>query len=69
MGNPLFNQFGGHNNGLLQFINEVNEFQRTFKGDPKQEVQNLLNSGKLSQEQFNQFAQMANQIMAFMPKQ
>lgn len=68
MGNPLFGQFGGQNDGLLQFINEVNEFQRTFKGNPKQEVQNLLNSGRLTQEQFNQFAQVASQIMAFMPK-
>lgn len=68
MGNPLFGQFGGQNDGLLQFINEVNEFQRTFKGNPKQEVQNLLNSGRLTQEQFNQFAQVANQIMAIMPK-
>ena len=68
MANPLFNQFGGQNNALLQFINKVNEFQRTFKGDPKQEVQNLLNSGKITQAQFNQFAQMANQILALMPK-
>lgn len=68
MSNPLFGQFGGQNNGLAQFIDEVNEFKRTFNGDPKQEVQNLLNSGKITQEQFNQFAQMANQIMSLMPK-
>lgn len=68
MANPLFGQFGGQNNDILQFINEVNQFKRTFRGDARQEVQNLLNSGQLTQEQFNQFAQMANQIMAMMPK-
>lgn len=68
MANPLFNQFGGNDNGIFQIIKEVNEFQKTFRGDPKQEVQNLLNSGKLSQGQFNQFAQIANQILALMPK-
>ena len=68
MGNPLFGQFGGQNDGLMRFINELNEFKRTFSGDPKQEVQNLLSSGRLTQEQFNELAQMANQIMAIMPK-
>ncbi len=66
MANPLFNQFG--NNGIMQFINEVQSFQKTFKGNPQEEVQKLLDSGKLSQAQFNQLAQMANQIMPFMPK-
>lgn len=70
MANPLFNTFGAKpmDNGIQQFINEVRNFERTFKGNPKQEVQQMLNSGKLSQQQFNQYAQMANQIMAMMPK-
>lgn len=69
MANPLFNQLGSKptNNGLAQFMAEVKQFQQTFQGDPRQEVQNLLNSGKMSQAQFNQYAQMANQIMAMMP--
>lgn len=70
MANELFNQFGNQqpNNGIAQFISDVQNFQKTFKGNPEEEVKKLLNSGQISQQQFNQFAQIANQIMAFMPK-
>lgn len=69
MANPLYSDFGKNNqNGLPAIVGQVQEMMRTFKGNPKEEVQRLLNSGQLSQQQFNQFAQIANQIMAFMPK-
>ncbi len=57
MSNPLFNQF--QNNGLIQ---RFQQFQRMFKGDPRQQVQQLLNSGRVSQTQYNQAVQMANQL-------
>lgn len=68
MANPIFNEIGNNqaNNGISQFINEVKNFQKTFNGNPKQEVQKMLNSGAMSQAQFNQYAQMANQIMQLM---
>lgn len=70
MANELFNQFGNQqpNNDVLQFIADVQNFQKTFTGNPEEEVKKLLNSGRISQQQFNQFAQIANQLMAFMPK-
>lgn len=70
MSNPLFEQLGGQmpNNNIMQIINEIQNFQKTFKGNPKEEVKKLLNSGQISQQQFNEFAQIANQLMAFMPK-
>lgn len=58
--NPLFNMFGNQqgpfNNNV---INQFNQFRSTFQGDPKQKVQDLLNSGQMSQEQFNQLSSMA----------
>lgn len=61
--NPLFNMFGNQSNGsfsnMANVINQFNQFQSTFQGDPKQQVQNLLNSGQMSQEQFNQLSSMA----------
>ena len=69
MANPLYDSFGKNNifnNELSGFINQVKEMQKSFKGDPKEEVQKLLNSGQISQQQFNQYSQMANQIMSFM---
>lgn len=64
MSNSLFNTYGG-NNGMAQIINQVNSFKNTFKGDPKAEVQKLMQSGQLSQEQFNQYAQMANELIKY----
>lgn len=58
MSNPLFNQYG--NNSYSNVIQRFNQFKQTFHGDPKQQVQNLLNSGKVSQQQYNQAVQMAN---------
>jgi hypothetical protein len=56
--NPLFQQYGNQNNMLQQFM----QFKQTFNGDPKQTVQQLLSSGKMSQSQFNQLAQQASQL-------
>lgn len=55
---PQFQQNGSANNLLTQF----NQFKSIFNGDPEQQVKQLINSGKMSQEQFNQLAQMANQL-------
>jgi hypothetical protein len=63
MANPLFNQFGNRPNNLMaEFMSDFNRLKQTIK-DPKQEVQNLLNSGQMSQNDFNRLSQMANQIM------
>jgi hypothetical protein len=63
MANPLFNQFGNNqNNPMSQFVSDFNRLKQTIK-DPKQEVQNLLNSGQMSQQDFNRLSQMANQLI------
>lgn len=63
MMNPLFNMFGNQPNGPFNNMNNVidqfNQFQSTFQGDPKQKVQELLNSGQMTQNQFNQLSSMA----------
>ncbi len=56
--NPLFNQLNQNNNIISQF----NQFRQNFQGDPQQAVQNLLNSGRVSQEQYNQAVNKANQL-------
>lgn len=58
MSNPLFNQYGNQNNILQQF----NQFRNNFRGDPKQQIQQLMNSGKITQEQYNQAVQKANML-------
>ena len=53
------NPFYMMQNGLMQ---RFQQFQRTITGDPRQQVQQLLNSGRVNQTQYNQAVQMANQL-------
>lgn len=66
MGNSLFNILGGQSGGNMQpmfnMISKFNQFKNSFQGDARQEVQNLLNSGRMSQQQFNQLQSMAQQF-------
>lgn len=59
MSNPLYNQFGGNQNNILQ---RFNQFRNSFRGDPKEQIQQMLNSGKITQEQYNQAVQKANML-------
>ena len=61
MNNPLFNMMGGMNpmNMLMQ---RLQQFRQMFTGDPRQQIQQLMNSGKVSQETYNQAYQQAQQI-------
>lgn len=65
MANELFNKFGNQNN-LMNVANSVKEFAKTIQGNPKSMVEQLLASGQMSQAQFNQYSQMAQQILPFM---
>jgi hypothetical protein len=47
---------------MQNLLSQFNQFRNTFRGDPKQQVQQLLNSGKMTQAQFNKLKQMADQI-------
>ena len=44
----------------------IQQFQRTFTGNPQQQVQQLLNSGKITQQQYQQAYQMAQQLQRMM---
>ena len=47
---------------MQQFQAFVNNFQKMQK-DPRQAVQELLNSGQMTQAQYNNLSQMASQIL------
>jgi hypothetical protein len=49
-------------NNAFQLIQQFQQFRRNFKGDPRQQVQDLLNSGKMTQEQLDQCTSMAQQL-------
>lgn len=66
MANSLFNQFGVQNNQLEQLAQQAREFQKQFKGSPRQEVERLLQTGAMSQQDFNRYSQIAQQVVQMM---
>ena len=65
MSNPFFGALGG-GNGFMQMMQQFQQFKANFQGDPKAEVQKLLQSGKISQPQLNQLQAMAQQFQQFL---
>lgn len=73
MANPFFNRFcnngsapSGPLGNTMNLMSKFNEFKANFQGNPQEQVQQLLNSGKMSQEQFNQLSNMAKQFQSMM---
>ena len=66
MSNPLFNIFG-NNNQFGNLIKQAQEFKRQFANiNPRAEVERLLNSGEMSQQQFKEYSQIAQQVAQMM---
>jgi hypothetical protein len=65
MSNPIFNALGGNmmpgNNMLSQF----SQFREQMQGkNPQEEINKLLRSGAINQQQLNQAQQMAQQMQS-----
>lgn len=58
MSNPLYQQMNQPGNIFQRF----QQFQQMFKGDPRQQVQQLLNSGRVTQAQYDQAVKMATEF-------
>ena len=71
MANPFFKAMGGGQmpgpmGQFQQLMQQFNQFRANFQGDPKSEVEKLLQSGKISQNQLNQIQTMAKQFESFL---
>lgn len=64
MANPLFQALGGNQNAVNPIVQQIMGFKNQFQGDPQQKVQELLNSGKMTQEQCNSLMQQAQTILS-----
>lgn len=51
---------------MMNFMKQLNQLQQTFSGNPQQTVQQLLQSGKVSQDTYNQKYQLAQQIYSML---
>ena len=71
MTNPFMAALGGGQmpgpvGQFQRMMQQFQQFKANFQGDPQQEVQKLLQSGKMSQEQLNQLQQMAKRFQNLM---
>lgn len=62
MPNKLFTMLNNPFGNMTNVLNQFNQFRSQFNGNPEQQVKQMLASGKMTQEQFNQLSQMANQL-------
>lgn len=67
MSNPIFEMLGRRaqapvqpQNGIMQ---QLINFSRTVQGNPEQIVRGLISSGRMSQQQFDQFSQIARNVL------
>lgn len=71
MPNPIQQKFGngggsGPFGNMQNMMQQFNQFRSQFQGDPRAQVQQLLDSGKMTQEQFNKLSNLANQFQNMM---
>jgi hypothetical protein len=66
MPNNLYNAMGGQNNPFEQLAQQARDFRKQFSGNPRQEVERLLQTGAMSQQDFNRYSQIAQQVAQFM---
>lgn len=58
----MFNPFAN----MIQTMQQFRQFKENFQGDPKEQVQQMLNSGQITQEQLNQIMPIAQQMYGMM---
>lgn len=78
MSNPLFNALGGGSNPIQSLISQINQIRNNpmqffaskrlnvpenISNDPQAIVQHLLNTGQMTQAQYNKLQSQINQIM------
>lgn len=66
MGNAsnVINSLGG----VTQMMQQFNQFKNGLQGDPRMQVQNLLNSGQMNQNQYSQLLSLAQTLSQIMPR-
>ena len=63
MANNLYQSLNGQQtNPMAQLVADAKKLRQTIQ-NPRAEVERLLQTGQMSQAQFNQFSQIAQQIV------
>lgn len=67
----LYQELAGQNKQRApsnNFFGRLSQFAQTFKGNPKEQVEQILKSGSISQEQYNNAVNQANMIYGILNK-
>lgn len=66
--NPLFQIMmqNGANNGFAAMLQRFQQFKNGFSGNAEQTVRQMLQSGRISQEQYNNAVKVAQQFRNMM---
>lgn len=59
MSNPLYEAMNNNQNDI---VHRFQQFKQSFKGNPQQQIQQMLNSGRITQQQYNQAVQKAQTL-------
>ena len=63
MSNPLFSALGGQQmNPMTQLVADARKLRQTMQ-NPRAEVERLVQTGQMSQQDFNRYSQIAQQIV------
>lgn len=64
MNNQIFNAMMQSTpmGNVQNLLNQYRQFRNSFQGDPQQKVQEMLNSGQITQAQVDQARNMATQF-------
>lgn len=65
MASSLYNQMNQNNGGPLGFFQALQQL-KAQGGDPNQRIQQMLNSGQITQEQYNAAVAKAEQLKQFL---
>ena len=64
--NPLYQMMMNKQPQGNDILSRFRQFQQNFRGNPRQQVEELLRSGRISQTQYDDAVRMANQFRNMM---
>ena len=62
----IFESLGQNKSNMTDLVNQFQQFARNYKGNAQQEVQQLLNSGKITNAQYQQAVQKAKALQTLL---
>lgn len=64
--NPLFQMMSNPGGNVMNLLQQFKQFRSTFQGNPQEQVQQLLRSGRVSQAQYENAVKMAQQLQGLL---